>query len=308
MTRTESGWRSVVIFCLLAFAVIGTPGAQGGRSSSFEVASVRLSDPGPVFSQITNSRLTLTKFPLRQVLWMAFRLGPLQSEQIVVPDWARDVRVDIQANYPKGSREFIPEMLQTLLADRFGLRTSMKSRPTDVYELVTGGGGIRMSEVQAANELEKKFETAPLSGPSDRVIEEIGGAVRVTNTPQGLRITSERSTYERKYTTKRATFILDVARLTMAEFASLLTGNVGRPVFDRTGLTGLYQFQIELPLDASTTNIVASLGTARGGLLSDPSGVSALKAVEQLGLKLEPRRIPIDIIVVDSLNKVPTEN
>jgi uncharacterized protein (TIGR03435 family) len=96
----------------------------------------------------------------------------------------------------------------------------------------------------------------------------------------------------------------------MAEFASLLTANVGRPVVDRTKLTGLYQFQIELPPDAFASRVVAGLGTrtADGQPLNDPIGVSALKAVEQLGLKLEPRRIPMDTIVVDGINKAPTEN
>jgi len=295
--------------CMVPIALallVAVTGAQ--QHPEFEVVSVRLSEPGPVFSQITSRRLTLTKFPLRQVLWMAFRIRPSQSDRIVVPDWVRDVRVDIQANYPEGSRESIPEMLQRLLADRFGLRTSLKPRPTDVYELVVGSGGIRMSEVQAVNELEKKLETASLDGSSDRVLDEIGGPVRVTNTPQGLRVTTERSAYERKYFTGRPAFLLDAARLSMAEFALVLTDNVGRPVLDKTDLTGLYQFQIELPMDASAASIAAGLGTVRGGLLSEPSGASALKAVERLGLKLEPRRISMDIVVVDSINKVPTEN
>jgi uncharacterized protein (TIGR03435 family) len=188
----------------------------------------------------------------------------------------------------------------------------VKPRLTDVYELVVGSGGIRMLEVQAVNELDKKFETnSSLAGAlGDRVLDEIDGPVRVTNTPRGLRTTTERSTYERIYTGRR-TWQIDAARITMAEFASLLTANVARPVFDRTKLTGLYQFQIELPLDAAYVSVVAPLGitrTADGQPLNDPTGVSAVKAVEQLGLRLEPRRIPLDTIVVDSLNKAPTEN
>ena len=97
----------------------------------------------------------------------------------------------------------------------------------------------------------------------------------------------------------------------MAEFASLLTANLGRPVLDRTNLTGLYQFQVELPFAASVSIRLASLGitkTADGQPLDEPTGVSAFDAVEQLGLRLQPQRIPLERIVVDSTNKTPTEN
>jgi len=204
-------------------------------------------------------------------------------------------------------------MLQRLLAERFGLRVSVTPRLTDVYELVVGKDGIRMMEVQAVNELDKKFETAPsLAGAlGDRVLNEIDGRVRLTNTPQGLRTTTERSTFERVFNIGRPTYQLNADRMTMTEFASLLTANVARPVFDKTKLTGLYQFQIELPRDAAYVGVVAPLGIARtadGQPLNDPTGVSAVKAVEQLGLRLEPRRISMDTIVVDSINKTPTEN
>jgi uncharacterized protein (TIGR03435 family) len=63
---------------------------------------------------------------------MAFRIDPIQSDLLSAPDWVRDVRVDINANFPEGSRELVPEMLKTLLADRFGLRASVKPRlPVD---------------------------------------------------------------------------------------------------------------------------------------------------------------------------------
>jgi uncharacterized protein (TIGR03435 family) len=204
-------------------------------------------------------------------------------------------------------------MLQRLLAERFGLRVSVTPRLTDVYELVVGKDGIRMLEVQAVNELDKKFETNTALGSSvrDKRFEELAGPVRLTMTPRGMRTTTGRSTYERVFNIGRPTYQLDAARISMEEFASLLTTNVARPVFDRTKLTGLYQFKIELPVDAAYVGVVAPLGitgTAGGQPLNDPTGVSALKSVEQLGLRLESRRIPLDTIVVDSLNKAPTEN
>jgi uncharacterized protein (TIGR03435 family) len=296
---------SGALVCLLLCVAISTAGARSDRSTSFEVASVRLTGPGTAFSlRVTDRRLDLTNYPLRQVLWLAFRIDERQLDRISVPIWTRDVRVDIHATIPEGRRAAVPEMLQRLLTDRFGLRTSVKTRVTDVYDLVVGEDGIRMIEVQATNELDRKFETASLPD-NDRILDTINGPLRITDTPGGLRTTTERSTYERIFT-DRGTWQIDAARITMAEFASILTGSAGRPVFDKTSLTGLYQFKIELPRDSSILAAGLSIRAADGP--PAPTGVSAVKAVERLGLRLEPRRIPLDTIVVDSISKTPTEN
>ena len=304
-------WAGGALFLLLLSAFSLTVRGQKSELPRFEIASVRLSAPGTVFSQrVTDTRVDLTKNPLRQVLWLAFRLEPpVQTQRLSVPYWTQDLTVDIHAIIPQGSsREQIPEMLKRLLEERFDLRVSVTPRLTDAYELVVGSGGIRMEEVQAANELDKKFETHPEISASDMTFEEFHGLVRVTRTPRGIRRTTERSTYERIFTGR--TTQLDATRITMAEFASLLTSNIGRPVFDRTKLTGMYRFKIELPFDASVSSIVARVGTRTvdGTPLNEPVGVSAVKAVEQLGLALEPRRILLDTIVVESINKTPTEN
>jgi uncharacterized protein (TIGR03435 family) len=312
--RAHRRWALGALLCLLVSVVMSNADAQRDQAPAFEVASVRLSAPGTVFSQrLTDTRLDLGKFPLRQVLWLAFRIDSLPTERLSAPAWAQDLRVDIHATFPEGRRALVPEMLQRLLAERFGLRVSVTPRLTDVYELVVGKDGIRMLEVQAVNELDKKFETntALSSAVRDQSFEDLAGPVRVTMTPRGMRTTTERSTYERVFNLGRPTYQLDAARISMEEFASLLTTNVARPVFDSTKLTGLYQFKIELPLDAAYVGVMAPLGIARtagGQPLDDPTGVSAVKAVEQLGLSLEPRRIPMDTIVVDSLSKAPTEN
>src|SRR5829696_706088 len=92
--RAHRRWASSALFCLLVSVAISTAGAQSDQAPAFEVASVRLSGPGTVFSQrITNTRVDLAKFPLRQVLWIAFRIDSLQSERLSGPDWARELRV-----------------------------------------------------------------------------------------------------------------------------------------------------------------------------------------------------------------------
>jgi uncharacterized protein (TIGR03435 family) len=93
---------------------------------------------------------------------------------------------------------------------------------------------------------------------------------------------------------------IDAARMTMAELVSLLAFNLDEPVVDGTGLTGVYRFKIELPPDLGMPRLPGSSPRT--------SGVSTFKAVEGLGLRLERRPTPVEFIVVDSINRTPTEN
>ena len=89
----------------------------------------------------------------------------------------------------------------------------------------------------------------------------------------------------------------------MPEFASLLRANLNRPVFDHTGLTGLYQFKTELDMMSSPGAL-----TDRDGNPPPPTGISTFKAVENLGLKVQELRAPVPILIVDRINRTPTGN
>lgn len=198
-------------------------------------------------------------------------------------------------------------MVRTLLVDLFGLETHTESRPADAYELEVGRGGVRMEETRPINELDRVFsaDSAESKSMGGGIVETLKGPVRTTISPRGIRTITEHSMYERMVTPRR-TLQVNATRITMAELASLLATNLGSSVVDRTGLTAHYTFTIELPLDAYMQRGPSSL--RRAGILDDPVGVSAVRAVEQLGLKLEKRRIPMDTIVVDRLERVPTSN
>jgi uncharacterized protein (TIGR03435 family) len=247
----------------------------------------------------------LTNISLRVLLLRAFQLE--QPSRLSAPDWVTDVNVDIHATIPDGAREHVPEMLKTLLIERFGLRARTEPRPTEVYELVVGSGGVRIQEVQAANELDKVLppdssRKAPLL---DQTVDSLEGRVRSISSDRGLTIITERSMYER-VRTDRGTYELNATRITMAQLASALSQTVDRPVIDRTKLTGVYAFRIELPppQQVGILGIPAIDGTAT----NDPSGASPFAAVEKLGLKLESRRVPMDTVVVDSMERFPREN
>jgi uncharacterized protein (TIGR03435 family) len=119
---------------------------------------------------------------------------------------------------------------------------------------------------------------------------------------------------------------LDFVSVTMTAFADILTRFSERPVVDMTELKGNYEVTLELSMDEMRNVMRATAmqmgmpvppmgggGPGGGGkgpadAASTPSGNSIMGAVQQLGLKLEPRKTAIDTVVVDHLEKAPTEN
>jgi uncharacterized protein (TIGR03435 family) len=120
---------------------------------------------------------------------------------------------------------------------------------------------------------------------------------------------------------------MDFERMTMEMLSATLSQYLDRPVVDMTGLKGAYQVNLHLAM-ADAMNMAAKMGApvpmagapmARPGApagpngspgesASDPSGGALFASVQQLGLKLEPRKLPYDFLVVDHLEKAPTEN
>jgi uncharacterized protein (TIGR03435 family) len=99
-----------------------------------------------------------------------------------------------------------------------------------------------------------------------------------------------------------------------SQISEMLANQLGRPVVDQTGLKGSYDFELEFAPDETVhmpgmkTPSEDGGGPNMGGA-SEGSGPSLLMAVqEQLGLKLESKKGPIDLLVVDAAEKVPTEN
>jgi uncharacterized protein (TIGR03435 family) len=120
---------------------------------------------------------------------------------------------------------------------------------------------------------------------------------------------------------------MEIDKAKMSEFADMLTQFVDRPVVDMTELTGKYQIPLEisqdeilniarrvmpdLPIPSSAAAGLSGAAPASGlsGMAtSDPSGGAIFRAVQQLGLKLDSRKAPVDTLIIDSIEKTPTEN
>jgi uncharacterized protein (TIGR03435 family) len=120
------------------------------------------------------------------------------------------------------------------------------------------------------------------------------------------------------------TMVMEFSKMKMPEFAEVLSTYMDRPVVDMTELKGSYQVSLEIPreemmnlarkynpdlsLGAGGSNALVGAAPGTGGLgASDPSG-GFFQAVQKLGLKLDPRKAPAETLVIDHLEKTPTED
>ena len=295
---------------LLVFAhLIGSQADTTAQSAkAFEVASVRPSPPvGQGFTQslrVAGTHFELLGVPPRTMISRAFQLPQGQGDRVVgTPDWATRERFDVRAVMPEGGTEQdIPEMLKTLLADRFGLRTHIERRPYPVFELIVGPSGPKFPEVAAVDERQKDFNGDPGNTASDTLTSS-GDSRSITRfEPDGVRFITVTGKTRYSYTVVEGNARqLDAERITMQEFKDLLS--VERPVVDKTGLAGIYRFKTLLPPIPISARMQATLGDR---VSNDPS-ISLARAVEPLGLKLAPKNTPVDFIVIDSIER-PTPN
>ena len=295
---------------LLALAHVIGPhvSAEAQSVKAFEVASVRPSPP-PGQGYSLSSRVAGTRFELlgvdpRVMIGRAFDI-PL-ARVVEVPDWATREQFDIRAVMPEGaSEQDARDMLKTLLADRFELKAHIEQRPFPVFELIVGPSGPRFSEVEAVDELQKEFADEPGRSASDRTSQLPGGEVRsITRVDPDGRPRFVTLTGKMRYSEKRVegdARQLDAERITMQEFSRLLS--VERPVVDKTGLAGVYRFRTLLPPIPLSARMQALLGDR---VTVNPS-IPLSRAVEELGLKLEPKNTPVVHIVVDRIER-PTPN
>ena len=304
--RRLSGALPLVAVC--AAAIGGS--AEPLQLPRFDVASVRLASPAsPASRHITDTRIDLVNVTLRSILVSAFRV---KDYELVAPTWLNDVRVDIHATIPPGSmRSNAPEMLQQLLAERFALATHRESRLIDAYELTVGPSGVKMLEAEPVSEAPNVSSAASPQRGRETVVESWDGPITTVGMPGGgIRTVTSQSLYERRANRVTGGMFLDATRMGMAELASLLSQNMDEPVVDRTGLSGLFRFKVELPPDASLAREMSKAGLSPAAIdaATKGSGLSTPKAMETLGLRLERRTIPREVLVIDSVNRTPSPN
>jgi uncharacterized protein (TIGR03435 family) len=204
------------------------------------------------------------------------------------------------------------------LAERFKLTVHREKKDRPVYALVVGKGGSKLKESVPDADAAKTDDAPPtmvVNGQSVTQTKDGRGAV-VTGGPAGPVRVSMSAAGEH----------IEALKITLPAFADVLSPLVDRPVVDMTDLQGTYQLTLDLPMEelmAIATRAAATMGIALPGgspggpgagdgtsapVASDPTGGSIFQSVQQLGLKLEPRQAPVDVIVIDHVEKSPTEN
>ncbi len=296
---------AVVVATPIVIGMLNAPEVRGQSTTlksrpnpQFEVASVKAIAPGgpccknQVDQQGFASTTTLYNFvatAYRLKVCATKRAGGADCALISgMPPWTtRDV-FEIQATMPKNSPGYTQSdlllgnapqlelMLQALLADRFKLRVHRETRVMPVYALTLGKNGPKLKK-SAGPMLRKGPDGSTFR---DQGLEQIGA--RSPGSGPGMAMSFKDSSMQR--------------------FAEGLAGFLDRPVVDRTGIQGDFDFKIEFEIDR---NAPTAGDTMVGRMIAGPGMFTAIQ--EQLGLKLEPAKNPVEVLVIDHVEK-PSPN
>ena len=267
----------------MLLATLTLPAFAGGQSSSpaatdqrprFDAASVKLnqSPDAGINNRFSPGRFAYVNTPLDVFIYNAYRFP---SDRVLgMPDWARRDKYDITATHDPQYAAFSPQqlaMLQRLLEERFSLQTHRETREMPVYELVKArtdgqpGPRLRVSSP----------ECAP-GGTADRA--QCGTRINL-----GL---------------------IDGRFVDWRTVVSQLPSAAGRGVIDKTGLNGMFDVRLEWNPDPSVARSPAAAAAATVAAATPGERVDIFTALqEQLGVKLQAARAPLEVLVIDRLER-----
>ena len=273
-------------------------GQAGGARQEFDVSSIRPSQPSgqqrvDVGLHLDGSQVRISSLDLASYVAMAYRL---KRYQVTGPDWLTSTRFDINAKLPAGSTsDNIPEMLQSLLASQFGLRFHREKNDLPVYAIIVGKPPLKLEE----------SAPDPNDAPAPKATNIAG-----SGSAEGVAVNFGNGSY---YTFADNKFI--IKKVSMDRMVTILERYVDRPMLDSTGLKGTYDLTFPVtPEDYQTMLIRAGANTGIVlppvvlQLLDNASIGSLSDGLEKVGLKLDSRKSPIDMLVVDQMLKTPKDN
>jgi bla regulator protein BlaR1 len=298
--------RKKILLCLATVVSVAAPIlfglASGTRQSvapqsgdapydtfSYEVASIKPEKSGSMMFRVLN---TPDGFSATSTVQMIIRVAyGIEDNQISgAPGWASAEKYDVEAKMDQATADKLKKlaesqmeparqhMLQALLADRFKLVIHRETKELPIYSLMIAKGGSKLHEA-------KPDDTYPngIKGPDGRPA------------PSGAHLM------------RMGRGELTAQGLGMEQVAHLLTQQTGRTVVDNTRLKGNYDFTLHWTPDQSGPTLNGP-GGGPDSSTSSESGPSIFTAIqEQLGLKLESQKGPVEILVIDHVEK-PSEN
>jgi uncharacterized protein (TIGR03435 family) len=301
--RGAAGMKRIIICAI--FAAVAAVAQQ-----RFEVASVKRNASGTERVSMTGGPLPLGPFNLSgndpgRIVWINVALRRIVQvaydmplDRINAPNWFDTEHYDVTATIPAGtSIADFRLMAQNLLAERFKFAVRRGTKQVSGYKLEIAKGGIKTG----AKIHEATRETAVVDPRADQscrgcnafvVIDSSGYPAPRPGNPMYPPGASFQTTIvvDKRY---RSTAL----NATMESIAAFLANLAGSPVQDRTGLKGIYDARIEFvppPSDPA----------------ADPDpGPTLMDAVQsQLGLKMTSSKVPVETLVIDRAERIPTEN
>jgi uncharacterized protein (TIGR03435 family) len=262
---------------MLGFAAVVSVQTQSLRNlpeEQFEAIAIRSNnvDTRPSGGMQPNGRLNIRATTVVQLLVFAYNGLVIPERMIGIPDWAQRERFDIVAT---SGRQVDDDraLFRGLLSDRFKLRSHVEQREVAVYIMTARpggkfGAGLRRTSIDCSNDAAVDRARAEQKSGEPRPC---GGFTKAGEVAMG--------------------------GATMNLLASMLSTQLGRPVLNRTELDGRFDMTMTW-----SPNLVAGADLAT----DDRSGLFTA-VQEQLGLRLQPERAPIDVLVIDHIER-PTEN
>lgn len=285
-----------VVFVLM-FSVEGAF-AQNAPRPEFEVATIRPSAQTPpervtAGVRIDGAQVRCAYLTVKDYIGMAYRV---KLYQISGPDWIGSDRFDIAATIPPGvPTTQMPEMMQSLLEERFQIKIHREKKDFQVYALEVAKGGLKMQE--SAPDPNAEDTKAPLD-------------ITGTGSFQGISINLGRGS---SYTFANNKF--EAKRVTMATLAAILERFVDRPIVDMTELKGSYDLALDVTQEDYRAMLIhaavaagVTLPPEAMRLLDSASLASLFDALQKVGLKLDASKAPLDLLVIDEARKTPTDN
>ncbi len=281
---------NLLLICICSFLLFATASPVSAQSQTtaaspapvfeFEVATIKpnKSNSGSMRAHSTPDGYAITNASVQALIQLAFGIQDYQL--LAAPEWLSSEHYDIEAKMDPAVADAFQKlspderkpkrllMLQALLIDRLKLTIHHETKELPVYSLVIAKNGPKLQET-------KRNPAAP-DVPVGR-----GGASVTTDTGNGP-------------------ITLTVLHCPSADLASVFVPYVGRTVVDKTGLTSVYDFTLQFISDDNKAVPTPGAGPAA----PNPTAPSIFNAVEeQLGLKLESGKGPVEVIVIDHVER-----
>jgi uncharacterized protein (TIGR03435 family) len=285
--------RAIPAILVAAGAFSQTPAPR----PEFEVAAIKATAPeNPeqinVGVRIDGAMVIIHSFSLRDYLALAYQV---KDHQISGPDWLAALKFDINAKVPEGApRSQLPAMLQALLEDRFKLTLHRDKKDFPTYALVVAKGGAKLKESKPDTEAATESSKEP--GANNINVSATGGGRggATINLGRGAFISNGNGHVEGH-------------KVTMPQLMDSVGRFFDRPIVDMTGLTGMYDVSLAYGVE-DLRLMLKNIGQERpipDGVLA-PASMS--ESLREVGLVLESRKTPLDVIVIDHMEKTPVAN